>query len=187
MGQDHTMKPAGQQELHAAAMQLLQAAVQIPESPSASSRPMSGMLVQASYIAFTRLYLGRGGLSAADAPSCSLHAGVLAAAVKSHSQVVRARILQLKVLEVLVRDCPCHKQTGSCHCVVARVDLLATGWRDPDQSHRKVLTEVMIAGVCTPCCQVTQLQCCQQACMIGTLQTACPIHHAGRFAMSTKW
>ena len=103
------MKAAGQQELHAAAMQLLQAAVQIPESPSVSSRPMSSMLLQASYIAFTRLYLSPGGLSAADAPSCSLHAGVLVAAVKSHSEVVRACVVQLKVMEVLVRLVSCRK------------------------------------------------------------------------------
>ena len=102
--QDHAINPAGWQKLHAAAMHLLQAAVQIPESPCASTRFMSDMLLQSSYIAFVRLYLSRARLSAAAAQSCSLHASVLVAAVRSYAENVRARVIQLKILEFMVSD-----------------------------------------------------------------------------------
>ncbi|KAK9840490.1 hypothetical protein WJX74_010570 [Apatococcus lobatus] len=101
---DGPFKAAGWQELQAAAMQLVEVAIQIPESPSAQSRPMSDMLLQSSFIAFTRLYLSSTRLSAAQALSCSLHASVLVAAVKSDAELVRARVIHLKILEFLVRE-----------------------------------------------------------------------------------
>ena len=101
--QDHAVNPAGWQKLHAAAMNLLQAAIHIPESQSASTRPTSDMLLQSSYIAFMRLYLSRTRLSAAAAQSCSLHASVLVAAVTSYAENVRGRVIQLKILEFMVR------------------------------------------------------------------------------------
>ena len=85
-------------------MQLLQAALEIPDSLFTATTATATMIVQSSYTAFTQLYLSQGHLSAAAAQSCLLHAGVLGAALRSHVEAVCSCFIQLRILEFLVSN-----------------------------------------------------------------------------------
>ncbi len=82
------------------------------------------MLLQDVYTAFAKMYLAQPELSSTAAETCLQHAHAICAAMQSDVPGVRNRLIELRILEFLVRlsmliesDCSAHAciRTGTLH------------------------------------------------------------------------